>query len=114
MPRALNTTRARLSRPKIPRDLEPVPEGVMAARRPDATPGSAAAAFLAFLLDPASLGAEEAVVAEVPSVTGAAASETSGSMGSMYVSKSDEKATAAATQTTGVRVSMRRTMTPAK
>ena len=114
MPRALNTTRPRVSRPKIPRDLGPDPEGAMAARMPDPTPGSAAAGFLGFLLDPVSLAAAAAPAAEPPSVGDAAASEASGSTGSMYVSKSDEKATAAATQTTGVSVSIRRTMTPAK
>ena len=49
---------------------------------------------------------------EVPWV--AASVELSGSVGSTYVSRSVEIAIAAATHTTGVKVSIRRTMTPAK
>lgn len=101
----------------MPRDLE----GFLADDALSSTLGAecsaaAAAAFFAFFdegvegvagtspvvaplgVDPASLGPSEA----------------SGSVGSIYVSKSVERATDEATHTTGVRVSIRRTMTPAK
>ena len=82
-------------------------------------------AFLAFLLDEVGVAEAAATAVLVPLVwpfvastadtsTFASSSTTSGSMGSTYVSSKVDTAIAAATHTTGVSVSINRTITPAK
>ena len=81
-------------------------------------------AFLAFLLDAVGVAEAAAMAVLVPLVcpfvapiAGGmvfASSSTSGSMGSTYVSSKVDTAIAAVTQTTGVSVSIKRTITPAK
>ena len=68
---------------------------------------AAAAAFFAFLE-----GVLEEAGAELSLFKSSGG--TSGAVASTYVSRRDESATAEVTQTTGVSVSMSRTMTPAK
>lgn len=117
MPRALMMTARRVSRANIPLFLgvSPFLVGVVAETRSLSALdvddwAAAAAAFLDFLVAPGD-DALEPVALESSFFT---SSVSSGCVGSMYVSRRDEKATAAETQTTGVKVSMRRTMTPAK
>ena len=119
MQTALKMTAIRVSTPKIPFSFgaapflcELLPEDwpmIPEIKSPTEVPveEGAALSFFAFF----ALSALETT--EVDSAS-SFSSGTSGSVGSMYVSRSDENATAAATQTIGVRVSINRTMTPAK
>ncbi len=113
MPIVLRTTTRRESNPKIPLDLE----GFLADDALSSTLGvgdsAVAAALFAFFVEGVEGTSMVVVLLEVdPASLGP--SEASGSVGSIYVSNSVERATDEATHTTGVRVSIRRTITPAK
>jgi hypothetical protein len=112
----LPITVTRVSSPKIPNfrgvvDLAAVPLLELGVKREEMpfAGGALAAFFLSFFEGVTAPGEASPLLA-----LSSSSSAVSGTVGSMYTSSMLETAMAAATQTTGVRVSMRRTMTPAK
>lgn len=131
---ALTRTVRRVSKPNMPLEEtevessdawtaaaaeEATPETSSPIAPPDAAAVLLSLLFFAFLEEAA---AEGVVVRDAPSGRSVVVvcfgdslgCATSGSLESRYVSRREDKAIAEATQTTGVRVSIRRTMTPAK
>jgi hypothetical protein len=119
IPRALARTVRRVSNPKMPFCLGcPTFTPTISEMSSPTVALDAELLVVVFSLF-AFLGVTEAVLStavDVDDVPGTSliVSGVSGSVGSIYVSRTEDRATAAVMQTTGVSVSIRRTITPAK